>query len=494
MFNINQIMLKLAKNKYKLTIDSTKDLFRWKVDGYPALLFASYQGANRPKYGWPHSEIIFIHRDCYWWNNWDDITKNGLNCFQKFVKKDQSDLSDSFYREYHSAAQRLDRELKKLKLINFNQLSLTALRKLWFDFFKVYSNSFWNIGIVPEVIGYTAGILLNQKIRNSHPVVNPEEISQLTSFSERSFLMAEEYELLKIAGVKSAAERQKLLAVHATKFSWILNGYHGVKKVDENFFAERLREMTQGKSTAKQLTHFKNHSRLTHRNFYRLIKKYRLQPEIINLAKLAQRGAYWQDERKKKQLMATEYIVKLYQALAHHLKISLEHALYINWSEFDAFIKNKKKIVELKARQKCFRFFIASGQIKFSSANVKGIFKKLEDAYSQIKNRELKGIVAYPGKIKGIVKVIRSGREIKSFPTGRILVALMTSPDYIVAIKKAKAIITDDGGLTCHAAIIAREFKKPCIVGTRNATKSLKDGDLVEVDAYRGVTQIIKKK
>jgi pyruvate,water dikinase len=67
----------------------------------------------------------------------------------------------------------------------------------------------------------------------------------------------------------------------------------------------------------------------------------------------------------------------------------------------------------------------------------------------------------------------------------------MTTPIFLPAMKKASAIITDEGGITCHAAIVSRELKKPCIIGTKIATQILKNGDLVEVDAERG---IIKKK
>ena len=69
----------------------------------------------------------------------------------------------------------------------------------------------------------------------------------------------------------------------------------------------------------------------------------------------------------------------------------------------------------------------------------------------------------------------------------------MTTPDYIPAMKKAAAFVTDEGGITCHAAIIAREMKKPCIVGTKIATKVLHDGDLVEVDADKGVVRILER-
>ena len=59
-------------------------------------------------------------------------------------------------------------------------------------------------------------------------------------------------------------------------------------------------------------------------------------------------------------------------------------------------------------------------------------------------------------------------------------------------MKKAKAVITNEGGLTCHAAILSRELKIPCIIGTKNATKVLKDGDIVEVDAGKGIVKKIK--
>jgi pyruvate,water dikinase len=67
----------------------------------------------------------------------------------------------------------------------------------------------------------------------------------------------------------------------------------------------------------------------------------------------------------------------------------------------------------------------------------------------------------------------------------------MTRPDYLPAMQKASAFVTDEGGITCHAAIIAREMKKPCIIGTKIASKIIKDGDMVEVDADKGVVRIL---
>jgi len=109
----------------------------------------------------------------------------------------------------------------------------------------------------------------------------------------------------------------------------------------------------------------------------------------------------------------------------------------------------------------------------------------------KVTDQTIKGTVAFVGKVEGTVKVVKRIEDLKKVNKGDILVAQMTFPSYIVAMNRAAAFVTDEGGITCHAAIIAREIKKPCVIGTKIATKVLKDGDLVEVDAERGVVEKI---
>jgi len=103
---------------------------------------------------------------------------------------------------------------------------------------------------------------------------------------------------------------------------------------------------------------------------------------------------------------------------------------------------------------------------------------------------EIKGNCASRGYAQGVVKICRGEEELNKMQAGDILVACMTQPEFLPAMKKAKAVITDEGGLTCHAAIVSRELGIPCVIGTKIATKVLKDGDMVEVDASRGVVKI----
>jgi pyruvate,water dikinase len=104
---------------------------------------------------------------------------------------------------------------------------------------------------------------------------------------------------------------------------------------------------------------------------------------------------------------------------------------------------------------------------------------------------EFSGQVACPGNAQGRVRKILTRAQVSSFQVGEVLVTPMTMPEYLPAMRQAAAFVTDEGGVTCHAAIISREMRKPCIIGTKVATKILKDGDMVEVDADKGIVRKI---
>src|SRR3989344_1130534 len=107
---------------------------------------------------------------------------------------------------------------------------------------------------------------------------------------------------------------------------------------------------------------------------------------------------------------------------------------------------------------------------------------------------EIKGEVGFRGKVKGVVCKVMGHSDFGKIKDGQILVSPMTMVDFFPEMKKAIAFITDEGGITCHASIVARELRKPCIIGTRVATQILKNGDLVEVDVNEGIVRIIERK
>jgi pyruvate,water dikinase len=116
---------------------------------------------------------------------------------------------------------------------------------------------------------------------------------------------------------------------------------------------------------------------------------------------------------------------------------------------------------------------------------MKGKESPAEQAHSQ--KTLLKGLAASPGVASGRVRVLKENDSLDIVLKGDILVTVMTSPDMVPAMTRAAAIVTDEGGMTCHAAIVARELGTPCIVGAREATRMLKEGMMVTVDGTRGI-------
>jgi pyruvate,water dikinase len=116
---------------------------------------------------------------------------------------------------------------------------------------------------------------------------------------------------------------------------------------------------------------------------------------------------------------------------------------------------------------------------------MKGKDSPADQAHSQ--KTLLKGLAASPGVASGRVRLLKEDDSLDMVLKNDILVTVMTSPDMVPAMTRASAIVTDEGGMTCHAAIVARELGTPCIVGTREATKVLKEGMIVTVDGTRGI-------
>ncbi len=154
---------------------------------------------------------------------------------------------------------------------------------------------------------------------------------------------------------------------------------------------------------------------------------------------------------------------------------------------------------EKENRTNCFVGLWKGGELTFSSGDEAEQVAKRElgELYETEARQEISGTPANPGKVQGMVFVLHANnvqqmREARnSFTKGQILVTEMTQPNIMDIAARAGAIVTDEGGMLSHAAVISRELKIPCIVGTHVGTQVFKDGDLVEVDAEKGVVRKI---
>lgn len=167
-------------------------------------------------------------------------------------------------------------------------------------------------------------------------------------------------------------------------------------------------------------------------------------------------------------------------------------SLMYYWEIQDMLRVNKIDVKNIEKRVEGHSFLIIKDKFYHLSAQNADSIRKIVDSKIH-EGDSLKGQIASLGFAKGKAKVLFSAKECYKIEKGDILITSMTTPDYVPAMQKSAAIVTDEGGLSCHAAIVSREMGKPCIIGTKIATKVFKDGDLVEVDANKGVIRKLNK-
>ena len=215
----------------------------------------------------------------------------------------------------------------------------------------------------------------------------------------------------------------------------------------------------------------------------------------IKLVKYIQLVMEARDWRKDPIAQAQNMLFVLGKELLRRANIDDEFVQYVLPIEYEQGVKSLKNNVHeiIKRANGMAAFVDTNSKYQIVSINIKELKKEIYRISVGHEDRQsLKGQIGASGKATGVVKVVKDMSEASKFKNGDILVTGMTRPEFVPLMKMAAAIVTNEGGITCHAAIIARELHKPCIIGTKVATQVLKDGDTVVVDANIGVVNIIK--
>lgn len=227
-----------------------------------------------------------------------------------------------------------------------------------------------------------------------------------------------------------------------------------------------------------------------------LIKKLKPNKKQAGFIKIAPYIAFykdWRDELRRRQVYSWSF---LFDKIANILDIPRVQLGYLTFNEISKFLtlgKIDKKLIQQRSK-KLILVTSQPGNIKplVVDKNAGKYLKIIRSLELKEELKTIKGLAAFPGKVVGRVKIIKTAKDLAKFRKGEIFVANTTHPNYLPAMQKALAIVTNEGGIMCHAAITAREMKKPCIVGTKIATKVLHDGDLVEVDADKDIVRVLK--
>jgi phosphohistidine swiveling domain-containing protein len=233
--------------------------------------------------------------------------------------------------------------------------------------------------------------------------------------------------------------------------------------------------------------------------YKKIVKAMKGKTELLTLVELLHNYVNIRTERIEFFKQAQTQLRSFYQTLTNFSQKQLPDIQYLDIvnltdREIQELLDGKVIFKLADVRNRVNKQFVCYGQLNQEPQFIyePNLISLIREAYTKSEQAEsFKGVVSYPGKVTGIVKIVLEKTDFAKFQDDDILVAQFTTPDYVPLMKKAKAIITNDGGITCHAAIISRELKKPCVVGTKIATKVLKDGDMVQVDADKGIVKIL---
>ncbi|MDD5031765.1 MAG: PEP-utilizing enzyme [Patescibacteria group bacterium] len=283
----------------------------------------------------------------------------------------------------------------------------------------------------------------------------------------------------------------KIISDHTRRYVWVHYVYEGPAG-DEAYFIDILKDyIRRGINSAKELAKYKEAKKTLRIKQEEIIRRLEINNYEKNIIGVARDFVFFKAYRRELQTWSYYQMEFLLKEIAKRLHLSMKQARMMLPEEVRLALRTGKVNYNLlNERLKLVVYGYKPERFYLVGKPADDFTKKEIKAEEKIKKvNKLSGEVASPGKAKGEVVIINAPEDMKKMKAGNILVSFSTNPNLMPAIRQAAAIVTDEGGLTCHAAIVSRELGIPCVVGTKIATQVLKDGDKVEVDAERGVVR-----
>lgn len=400
---------------------------------------------------------------------------------------------DRLYNTYKKLGEDLKKRADKLR----DTITVENL-KFFLELYEIFCAGLY----ISTAIGRVGYEELNKLLENEDVKDKQEIINKITYPDEHTPLFQYEKEIIKIGSriqknnldakqekqlLKEWHERWKIIPVNFNEnpLSW-----HDAEK--------KLRAVLQ-KDCQKEMSMLqKNHE-------YKIKEKDRLLSRLSNnvqtVAYAVQIGTIINEYRKNVFCYVSYILQHIFRQVCnkHNIK-SWRKCYFLNPDEFTQLLNGKTININEIAEKRSKIGIIIDENGKMHPM----VPSELKEFYSLVNNKkerrekehsartiELKGISTNKGRVQGRVSIISGGNEFHKFKDGDILVTSMTSVDFVPLMFRAKAFVTDEGGITSHAAIVSREMDKPCVIGTKIATKIFKDGDLVEVNADKGIVRKI---
>ncbi len=429
-------------------------------------------------------------------NKLDTYFKKDINFFEKFAKTEM-DLVEE-----------IKKYIKYLENYEIEKLNLNELKIEFEKFNGIYIKSFISGMTRPD--DYLVDKLRKELIGNKFTEKEIEFIFSKISTCPNYFPLSyseEPLDLLNIALLSQNGENiEKVLEKHIQKYSWIKGPLEfestAFKKKDYLLRLENLLDT----NIEERINNIKKIRKNNEIEYKKILEKYKFTEKEEKLIKAIRDFIFL-------RTYTTEYSDHLFyiarqtifKEISNRINMPIEDLIMLDDKEIIQILDKQGKLTNeikdtLESRKKGFAMLWISGEVQTifgdESLKIQGIisdiYKKSDNEEENTDKKVISGSIANTGRVIGIAKVLTKYEDVLKVEKGDIIVATMTTPDYVSAMEKAAGFITDEGGITCHAAILSREFNVPCIVGTINGTKEIRDGQKIELDAYKGKIYIIE--
>lgn len=397
------------------------------------------------------------------------------------------------YRNILSCSVSLLRFSRSLKAMDYSRCSGRDISKLYIKFCDLLM-TMRTFSSIPMALEHGTGVwtslirsILIKKIKDEQELnrvfsllTTPEKISYVRQFD----LDCANVGIKKFTGKDIKKDIKDLL----DKYAWINYTFEGIP-IDEKYIAEKISSLGKSREDFEIVLKSES-SRLSilTKEKKNLFRKFNFSGKDIEYFSIGANLVFLKFYRKGVFAESYYNVEFLLEEIGRRVSCSRKQvANMLPYEVLAALELGSFNCGIIDRRIKESILFHHAGKTFAFNSDFKALYadRIVEEAISS----EISGQTAFPGTAKGIVRLVNVAADMKNFSKGDILVSRSTNPALVNAMEKSAAIITDIGGLTCHAAIVAREMKKPCIVGTKTATKVLKDGDYVEVDADKGIVK-----
>lgn len=431
------------------------------------------------------------------------------------IKKD-SKFGHKHFLEFEKRFKQLISVSQEIKKIRLDKLNNSELKNIFSNFTEKLLN------LIPFMITpHLFQVVLEKKVKKilRSRKIEEKEYINLAIPCQQTFETQQQKELLRIAlkisnnfllkntlinqSVKKttknliniSSKAYAIFSKYEAKWAWLTMEDYVFDAYDQRKIITMLKTLLKDKIKPKErLNNLIRNQRNISRRASNLIKKKNFTKEELNFIQLLQKYIWLRTGRLEAFRKAFYFTKQLMLEIAKRANLSQKQIFSLSPFEIIHFLKkqnlpNKRTI---NSRVSGYVIALIDGKINlYSGKKWPPIFENKFGLKIVKKQKIIKGQPACAGEAKGKAIVVTNIKDISRVKKGNILITTMTNPDFVIAMGKVAAIVTDEGGITCHAAIVSREFGIPCVIGTRIATSVFKNGDLLKVDANNGVVKKI---